>query len=245
MLPVDQMRAAVRGLAAREQQRIAALAHERVGRQHRADAERAVAERPLRHPHHHAVDEGLVAAARAALMVVDQVQIAVPHRRPVADLAVNAFVRRGVGNPARARSFSRHGIGAEKALHPAVLVMRAAAVLGVRGLLCRAKRVAWRRGMPDARCAWRAFSFCGAAFFLRAGRRLMAGMILRRHLVLRMILRRRRAGNDPCGAHVANACGSAACCASAGDSRKLNVNANAPKPRLRRSKPYKVTHLIL
>ena len=196
MLPVDQMRPAVRRLAGREQQRIAALAHERVGRQHRADAERAVAERPLRHPHHHAVGERLVAAARAALVVVDQVQIAVPHRGPVADLAVNAFVRRGVGHPARARALARHRIRAEKSLHPAMLVMRPASMLAVRGLLCRANRVASRCGMPDARCAWRASSSWAQTSSPRRwpvdGRNdpvasCVLGMVLRRHLVLGMI----------------------------------------------------------
>ena len=118
MLPVDQVGPAVGRLAAREQQRIAARAHERIGRQHRAQAERAVAERPLRHRHDHAVDERLLAAARPALPVVDQVELRVRHRAPLAVPAVNSFVRRGVGHPACARPFARHPVGAEESFHP-------------------------------------------------------------------------------------------------------------------------------
>src|SRR4051794_22516353 len=65
MLAVDQVRPAVRRLAAPEQEWITAGSHERVRREHSAQAERAIAERPLRHRHDHPADERFVAAARA------------------------------------------------------------------------------------------------------------------------------------------------------------------------------------
>ena len=64
VLAVDQPVDAVGGLAAGEQQRIAALAHQRVGAEHRPELQRAVAERPPGHAHQHAATRSLVVAAR-------------------------------------------------------------------------------------------------------------------------------------------------------------------------------------
>ena len=85
MLAVDQPVDAVRRLAAGEQQRIAALAHQRIGAEHGLELQRAVAERPPRHAHQHAADANdLVVAARARPVIVDEVEHAVRHQHPVA-----------------------------------------------------------------------------------------------------------------------------------------------------------------
>ena len=132
MLAVDERRAAVGGLAGRQQQRVAVRAHERIGRQHRAEAERGIAEIALGHAHQHSGHEEFAATARAALAIIDAVNERVAHQHPIAKHGVNAFVRRGVGQPARARSFARHRIGAEEALH--LHLMPAHVVAGVRAL---------------------------------------------------------------------------------------------------------------
>src|SRR5712671_775329 len=46
------------------------------------------------------------------------------HRRPVPVSAVNAFMRRRVRHPTRARALARHPVGSEKRFHAAMLVMR-------------------------------------------------------------------------------------------------------------------------
>jgi hypothetical protein len=143
MLPVDKRSAPVGRFASPEQQRIAVRAHERIGRQHRAQAEGAVAQRPLRRCHHHAADEGLVAASGAALVVVSEVDQRVPHRAPVAEHSVDTFMRSGVRQPARPRAFPGHVVGTEKALDAMTgvtrvtchLMMGVTAVSGVIGML--------------------------------------------------------------------------------------------------------------
>jgi hypothetical protein len=117
MLAVDQRRTAVGGLAAAEQQRIAALAHERIERQHRAQAQRARPQRPLAHRHAHAVAEPFAGTARAALMVVDAVDDAMEHPHPIAGHELRALVGRGIRLPARSRRLARHEIGSVHALH--------------------------------------------------------------------------------------------------------------------------------
>ena len=126
MLAIDEVRRAVRRLAGLEQQRIAALALGRVERKHGAQAEPARPERPLAHQHQHALAEGLVVAARAGLLVIDEVDEAMRHERPVAHRLVHARHRRGVGLPRGARAFAGHRVGTEGTLHvhPRVLVRR-------------------------------------------------------------------------------------------------------------------------
>ncbi len=118
MLAVDQRARAVRRLAGGQQQRIAGLTHERIGAQHGLEAQRALAERALSHAHHHAADEGLVAAARPALAIVDAIEQGMAHQHPVAvGMDHDPIVRRGVGLPAGARGVALHAIGAERAGH--------------------------------------------------------------------------------------------------------------------------------
>ena len=84
MLAIDQPIGAVRSLAAGKKQRVAARAHQRVGADHRLELQRSVAQRVLRHAHQHSARERLVVAARARLVVVDEVERAVCHQHPVA-----------------------------------------------------------------------------------------------------------------------------------------------------------------
>ncbi len=73
MLAVDQRRRAVRRLAGCEQERIAIASHERIGAKHRAEIQRVgLAEIAPRGAHQHSFEERRVAAARAALIVVDR-----------------------------------------------------------------------------------------------------------------------------------------------------------------------------
>jgi hypothetical protein len=72
---------------------VASCAHQRLRRQHGAQAEGAVSERPLRHGHEHAADEGLVRTARAGLPVIIQVDGAVGHHAPGFELLMKPFVR--------------------------------------------------------------------------------------------------------------------------------------------------------
>ena len=141
MLAIDQRRPAVCGFAGGKEKRIAVRAHERIGREHRAHAEGAVPHRTLRHAHDHAAGERLLAAARAALLVVHAVDQRVPHRRPLADLAVNAFVRRRVRQPARPRAFAGHAVGSEKSLHTVVRRRVVASVLRIPRLRSGMARV--------------------------------------------------------------------------------------------------------
>jgi hypothetical protein len=92
VLAVDQGLAVCRFPSLKEQ-RIAAFAHQRVRRHHAAQAERAFAQRALRHRHQHAGAEGLRLAPRPALIVVDQIDEAVRHDRPVAEPGVYALMR--------------------------------------------------------------------------------------------------------------------------------------------------------
>src|SRR6266480_2722651 len=97
-----------------KQQRITARAHKGVGRQHGAEADRSsFAERALRHPHDYARREGLAAAARPALMVVDAEEVGVAHKHPVAAREHDALVWRAAWLPSGAGSLARHRIGPE------------------------------------------------------------------------------------------------------------------------------------
>ncbi len=76
----------------------------------------------LGHAHHHAGQEGLVAAARAALAVVDAVEQGVAHQHPAAvGVDHDPAVRRGVGLPAGAGGVAGHAVGAERTVHGRLL----------------------------------------------------------------------------------------------------------------------------
>src|SRR5439155_10396137 len=127
-------------------------------REHGAEAERAVAERSLRHAHHHAADEALVAAARAALLVIDAVDERVAHHHPIAIGRVDTLMRRAVGQPARARTFTGHRIGAEESFRAAV-GMRLRSVIAV---------IARRRGRGTGRVPMRRGTLRRARLLLSA-----------------------------------------------------------------------------
>src|SRR5215212_5775676 len=110
VLTVDEMRPAVRGLAGRKQERVAALPHKGIGREHGTKAERAVAKRTLRHSHPHSIEECLLTTARSALAVVNAIEERMPHGHPVAVLAVDSFVRCRIRQPACARAFSTDAV---------------------------------------------------------------------------------------------------------------------------------------
>ena len=82
MLAVNERGHPVGGLAGLEQKRIAVLAHERIGRDHQADAERTARQLPPRHEHEHAGGEVLGRPARPALVVIDLVDEAMQHAHP-------------------------------------------------------------------------------------------------------------------------------------------------------------------
>ena len=118
MLPVDQRRHAVCGFAGRQQKRIAGLAHERVGTEHRAKIQHVPAiELPPRRCHQHARDERLLVAARAVLPIVDAVEHHVAHDHPATAHLMTHHVRGDVRLPAGARSVARHRIGTKRAGH--------------------------------------------------------------------------------------------------------------------------------
>ena len=197
--------------------------------------ERAIAERPLRHAHDHAIDEGLAAAARAALVVVDQVQIAratsSTSRRPCREFLRAAMVSgtQLVPDPSRG-----HGIGAEKALHPAVLVVSAAAM------------PAWGPCFPGEACCmapWDAgCPLCLCGCFRTSPAQPSSGRSPpvdgRNDPAASWCDCEWSCGGAPCCEW---SCGSGACCAMAGDSGRPNAiaNPNAPKPRQRRFKSTK------
>ena len=135
MLAVDQRRRAVGRLAGLSEERIAALAHRRIEREHRVQAERPRAERAVGHQHRHAFGERLVAAPGSCLVVVDGVDEGLRHDLPFVGSKVQAVERRSVGLPRGSRAVARHRIRAERASH-----RRRA-----RGCLGRPAR--WRRVM--------------------------------------------------------------------------------------------------
>ena len=99
MLAIDQRRRAVGRLAGLSEQRIAALAHRRIERDHSAQAERSGTERAIRHQHRHALGEDFLAAPRPGLAVVDGVDEALRHQLPVAAREVQAIHRCRIGLP--------------------------------------------------------------------------------------------------------------------------------------------------
>ena len=118
VLPINQRSPPVRGFAGRKQQRVTVRTHQWVGRQHRAKAEcSVVAERALRHSHDHTRREGLIAAARTALMVIDAEQVGVAHQHPLVAHEHHPLVRGAVGLPGSAGRFPRHRVWAELPLH--------------------------------------------------------------------------------------------------------------------------------
>ena len=117
MLAVAEQGDAVRRLARGEVERIAAPAHQRIGAQHGAQLQRAIADRPAGHAHRHAGDEGHLIAARPFLPVIDAVQHQMAHQGPVAGRDMHAAVLRGVRLPGGAGGFAAYPIGAERARH--------------------------------------------------------------------------------------------------------------------------------
>jgi hypothetical protein len=91
MLAVDERFDAIRRLSGLQQQWVAGLAHQWIEREHASQRERSSAQHALGHAHDHAFAEGLIVSAPPALMVVNQRGIAMEHRRPIAEDAVNAF----------------------------------------------------------------------------------------------------------------------------------------------------------
>src|SRR5262245_8953824 len=135
MLAIDQVRASIRGLAGGKYERVAIGAHEWIGRKHGAHAESSVADTPLRHAHEHSVHECLVCAARATLVVVNQVEQRVIHRLPFAISGMHAEMWRRVRQPAGTRPFPLYGIWAEKTAHRVGAVVRARATVAAVALL--------------------------------------------------------------------------------------------------------------
>ncbi len=83
MLAVYQWMDAIRRFSGLQQQGIAVLAHEGIRRQHGVQLDGvAIVDGMRSHDHHHALDEILVAAARAGLMVGDGAELAVGHDHP-------------------------------------------------------------------------------------------------------------------------------------------------------------------
>ena len=118
VLAIDQRRQSVGRLAAGEEQRIAARAHQRIGAQHRPDLDdAAVREAAPGHSHHHAGGETALVAARPALPVINKVEIGMGHDRPLARHQVEAVVARRVGLPRRAGGFASGVVRAERGRH--------------------------------------------------------------------------------------------------------------------------------
>ncbi len=99
MLAIDQGMDAIGGLTGLQEQRIAVRPHGRIQRQHGVEGQRPRPRRVLSHQHQHALAEGLGLAARAALMVVNQVHIAMGHARPAAEGERGALHGRGLRLP--------------------------------------------------------------------------------------------------------------------------------------------------
>ncbi len=118
MLAVDQGRLAVGGLAACQQQRIAAVAHERLRAQHEAQIEHVVrAEIAPRHAHDPARREPLRGAARPALAVEHAVQQRMSHQAPAAEIGHEPVMRHRVRLPARPRRLARRRVWSKHAGH--------------------------------------------------------------------------------------------------------------------------------
>ena len=93
MLPVDEGIAAVGRLTGLKEQRITARAHEGIGRCHDVHPEGRMLELAARHEHEHAGGDALGRAARTALMVIDEVCLAMDHGHPCAAHGVQARYR--------------------------------------------------------------------------------------------------------------------------------------------------------
>ena len=118
MLPVDQRSHAVRGLAGGQQERVAALAHERIRAQHRAQGQRiARRPRPSRSAHDHAGHEPALSPRGPSWSSYTRIEHRVAREHPVAAHDVRHLVRRAVGLPGRARCVPRHRVVAERAGH--------------------------------------------------------------------------------------------------------------------------------
>jgi len=142
VLAVDKAVGAVGGLAAGEQQRITALAHDRVRAEHRFDLEGAITDRPPSHAHQHSARKQLVVPAAAALVVVDEVEDAMAHEGPVAARDVDAGMLGAVGLPGRPGRFASKRVAPQR-----TRMMRHARAFGdelmpldrvlMLGMLCR------------------------------------------------------------------------------------------------------------
>src|SRR5262245_38617096 len=118
MLPVDQMRLAIRRFTGRKQQGVAVFAHEGIGREHRSQTPSPFSHRTLSHRHGHSVQECFVCAARSSLVVVNDVEERVVHRLPFPKRRVHPEMGRRIRQPASPRPFLLDRVGAEETVHP-------------------------------------------------------------------------------------------------------------------------------
>ncbi len=121
VLPIDQVVDAVGALAGLEQVAVALAPDQRLERGHPAKRQRPARQPASGRERQHVGAEGLVTAARAALVRVDRVDEGVEHHPPAARCEVQPFHPGGLRLPTGSRGFARRRVGSEPALKRGVL----------------------------------------------------------------------------------------------------------------------------